>query len=1638
MRNHCWYILLLLHPWIQLRAQMPVNGDTLYGHEWLRPGVEYIKIKVAKDGIYRLDAKQLASLGMDSQNLIGRNLKLEYFGREIPLFTSQNGLMGESDFILFYGKKNRDELDRFCYQDPNAQMLQPDYSIVTDTSTYYLSIQEGQRLRWEEVQNVEQGLPEPEKFYWAKSEVRFTSTYYKMPNFLGSSSRFKPGDGFAGQLMSHFEATLVAPDKYDGDIPALLQFRGIANNSTNHDLSVLWNQTEIKNYRFNNFQFVKDSALINPGQVHAENRLRFSRQGPVENRYAIAWAELMYPRHPIWPAGNPSMEIDFVGDSLKHIQIRGISGQILCLEKESNQFLLRQSQGDSLVFGYQPIYAKQSWILVPIDQIPSPEEAIKWIYTPYNFAQDISYLIVYHPDLQYYQGRDIIAEYAAYRTSKGEKVDVVDMQGIYDIHGYGIERHFLALRNFFNHLRQTHPNLKHILLCGKGLDLTQIRTSQQLAQFGNQFFIPVFGVPGSDHLLVMRNHALDQAFAIGRIPATTSEEIFTYLEKVRIYENKRTDTEYRRNQKRIIHITGGRNAAEQLQLQTIMRKLQLRLEMGTFAGEFFNFHKNSNDPIQGAAPEQIYRLINSGVGMIGFMGHSGSTTLDFDIDNLSLYQNDVHYPVFIALGCSVGNMYSPIKSLGERFNLSANKGSIIFFSTSGQGYPSTLEHYAGQIYENISESDLTLGQIIQKVNLQNSSTSNRLLQETIEQHTFNGDPALRPTRFEYPDFVLDEESFSILPNVVHVGLDSFQISFDMLNIGRNNQDKVDILGEIIAPDGRRDSIVLEGLALESFRKNIQHSILLGSNSPIGLYRIYLEVNPKESILEGPLPEASLNNKSGPYSIFVSEPGAIPSSPIQLYMHGGDDILLTSAVREPLKPLQSIRLEWSLDPEFIHSTGVNLNAESGQITYSHSLNLRPYKDSSVIFWRTCVLNPGTADTVWRSSSFTYIRGVEEGLGMFHPVQFHLGDTSNLRVDSVGEWRHVPVDRQYLIRNSVFRNSAYPSGFYEGQRINSFFPFVSLLEGVAVVVLDAKTGLRWENPPGGRFGSINNSVNPIVCFPYQTNRLEGRSALMEFLQDSIPLGSTVIMYSVLRTFQSNYGAAEWGLDSMILGKNLFQILEKEGFPEMRNLSDGISLPFVLSYRKGVGPIEFTVATSPTDTIIGSVVVEESLPSGKYSWHTNQMSEVKEIFWASARISSDTTAQLKLTALQNSNPIVQTDQAEGTATLTDSQPYPHMAMYFESENPQRKAFQLKHWGIKGTLQADLAWSMFKIDLAKDTLLQGQPVKLISKIQNLGNNIALHSKYTLQLINSQGEMIFKDSAYIDSLAILTSLDIEKLLDLPLLKGGNYQLVGELESSSPELRLDNNVAAFGFYVQEDKQNPIMDVYFDGRRIVNGDLVSFKPEITFILRDLNPYLRLNNPQLFEIKIKPPGSSDFREINLFSPEVNFEPPQEDGPNEAILWYRPVFDTDGEYTMTVQARDRNGNLASVHPFTLQFKVMKESKISSITNYPNPFSRSTRFVYTMSGADPPDNYSIRIYNISGQLVREIDRSELGPLRVGTHTTDFSWDGRDQYGNLLANGVYLYRLDIKDGNPEAWKHMNTSLDRFSEKGWSKMVILR
>jgi hypothetical protein len=76
----------------------------------------------------------------------------------------------------------------------------------------------------------------------------------------------------------------------------------------------------------------------------------------------------------------------------------------------------------------------------------------------------------------------------------------------------------------------------------------------------------------------------------------------------------------------------------------------------------------------------------------------------------------------------------------------------------------------------------------------------------------------------------------------------------------------------------------------------------------------------------------------------------------------------------------------------------------------------------------------------------------------------------------------------------------------------------------------------------------------------------------------------------------------------------------------------------------------------------------------------------------------------------------------------------------------------------------------------------------------------------------------------------------------------------------------------------------------------------------------------------------------------------------------------------------------------------------NYPNPFNPETTIRF---GIKEPGHVSLRVYDVSGRLVRTLVNGEQTPRAEGFAVR---WDGRNNEGNPVASGVYFYKLITKN----------------------------
>ena len=132
--------------------------------------------------------------------------------------------------------------------------------------------------------------------------------------------------------------------------------------------------------------------------------------------------------------------------------------------------------------------------------------------------------------------------------------------------------------------------------------------------------------------------------------------------------------------------------------------------------------------------------------------------------------------------------------------------------------------------------------------------------------------------------------------------------------------------------------------------------------------------------------------------------------------------------------------------------------------------------------------------------------------------------------------------------------------------------------------------------------------------------------------------------------------------------------------------------------------------------------------------------------------------------------------------------------------------------------------------------------------------------------------------------------------------------------------------------------------------------------------------------------------------------------------------GLHTLTFKAFDVYNNLVTAE---LQFIVVGNETITltNVLNYPNPFVNYTQFWFTHNRPLEPLEVQVQVMTITGKVVWAKNETVT---TTGFLSRNITWDGKDNYGERIGKGVYVYKLTVK----------STLTESQTEK-YEKLVIL-
>ncbi len=279
-----------------------------------------------------------------------------------------------------------------------------------------------------------------------------------------------------------------------------------------------------------------------------------------------------------------------------------------------------------------------------------------------------------------------------------------------------------------------------------------------------------------------------------------------------------------------------------------------------------------------------------------------------------------------------------------------------------------------------------------------------------------------------------------------------------------------------------------------------------------------------------------------------------------------------------------------------------------------------------------------------------------------------------------------------------------------------------------------------------------------------------------------------------------------------------------------------------------------------------------------------------------------------------------------------------------------------------------------------------------------------TYRLVNSSGEVtqeidycitgptIFRGSASIDS----GSFHFEFVSPLDIgygRQGAKIVVYAIFDSTDAAGLIDALPVSDSIVALADSVGPTIEYAFPGLAdFVTGDFVTSKDLLEITLFD-STGINLTGGLGHGITLELDGRSQ----NTIDLTDRFEYIQDDYTGGSLTY--PMKDIEpGRHTFKIKAWDNANNSATVD-FVAEVIVEENLAIIDLLNYPNPMKDSTRFSAYLSR--PVERFLLEIFTLSGRKIRT-----FGPHRPSPgYFDDIIWYGRDENGDRVATGVYIYK---------------------------------
>ena len=340
--------------------------------------------------------------------------------------------------------------------------------------------------------------------------------------------------------------------------------------------------------------------------------------------------------------------------------------------------------------------------------------------------------------------------------------------------------------------------------------------------------------------------------------------------------------------------------------------------------------------------------------------------------------------------------------------------------------------------------------------------------------------------------------------------------------------------------------------------------------------------------------------------------------------------------------------------------------------------------------------------------------------------------------------------------------------------------------------------------------------------------------------------------------------------------------------------------------------------------------------------------------------------------------------------------------------------------------------IETATDTLKALSYVKLSGEVTDEAGNLLNNYKGTLsttiydKVINRQtlandgirdsdgviildfttlGEIIFRGQASVENGQFEFDFVVPKDIGIPV-GFGKVSFYSKNEALTQDQAGANinsvRIGGLNENAPEDNTGPVITLYMNDENFVTGGITNESPTLLAKMQDANGINTASGIGHDIVAI-----IDGDETNPVVLNDYYQTDVDDYTKGTVSF--PFRDLEpGLHTLTLKAWDVYNNSSISEIQFVVFDKDQSLAINNVLNYPNPFVNYTEFWFNHNSSEPLD-VSIQIFTVSGKLVRTLNGQTSGGIKATSSLSrDLVWDGRDDFGDKIGKGVYIYKLKV------------------------------